>query len=134
MLLELREPLVDAPPTGGDEIDEERKIVDAGVPLHEHVPLEPFEPADHVVHEPADLRELPRHWARFGGDALLDRRAELLRQSGLQLGRRRRELLESLPRAFEDRFEVAGLRPRRGGLRQPLVGALECVVVHGFQE
>jgi hypothetical protein len=54
------EPCVDAPPTGADEVDEKRKVVDAGVPLGEDVALEAFEPTNGLVEQSADLGDVAR--------------------------------------------------------------------------
>ena len=50
--LELRQALFDAPPARRDEVDEQREVVDARVPLGEDVSLDPLEPADHLVRQP----------------------------------------------------------------------------------
>src|SRR3712207_8125912 len=43
-------------PPGGDEIDQEREIVDARVPLGEQVALEPLEPPDRLVEDRKSTR------------------------------------------------------------------------------
>ena len=50
-LFELRQPLLDAPPAGGDEIDEQGEVVYARVPLCEDVSLDPLEPANDLVRQ-----------------------------------------------------------------------------------
>ena len=57
-LLELRQPLLDAPPARGDEVDEQGEVVDARVPLGEDVSLDPLEPADDLVRQAAYLGEM----------------------------------------------------------------------------
>ena len=59
VLLEPGEPRVDALPAGRDQVDEQREVVDAGVPLGEHVALDPLEPAEHAFDQPAHLGDLP---------------------------------------------------------------------------
>ena len=56
--LDLLEPGVDALPARRDEVDEQREVVDARVPLGEQVALEPLEPADRLVQQAADLGEV----------------------------------------------------------------------------
>ena len=95
------------------------EVVDARVALGEDVALEPLEPAEHLVHEPANLGELPRRRACASAATLpADRGADLLRQACLELGRGGRELLEPLPRALQHRLDLGRLgrpsAPRRG--------------------
>ena len=66
MLLEPREPLVDALPAGGEEVDEQPEVVDARMSLGEHVAFEPLEPAERLVQQPAHLGELPADRAGLG--------------------------------------------------------------------
>jgi hypothetical protein len=54
------EPCVDATPTGADEVNEQRKVVHAGVPLGEDVALEAFEPTNGLVEQSADLGDVAR--------------------------------------------------------------------------
>src|SRR4051812_42711964 len=44
---------VDVAPAGRDQVDEQREIVDAGVPLGRAVALEPLQAAEQLVHQPA---------------------------------------------------------------------------------
>ena len=68
MLLEPREPLVDALPAGREQVDEQAEVVDARVALREHVALEALEPAEQLVHQAADLGELAAVFASTHGD------------------------------------------------------------------
>jgi len=43
------EPLLDAAPARGDEVDQQGEVVDAGVSLGEEIGLDPFEPADDLA-------------------------------------------------------------------------------------
>ena len=133
MLLELAEPLVDGVPAGRDEVDEQAEVVDARVALREDVSLEPLEPPEHLVHQAADLGELASERPRCGGDALLDRGADLLREPGLELGRGGREVLETLARACENRVDVGRLGPPIGGFCEALPSALDDVLIHRAQ-
>ena len=71
-LLEPLEPRVDAAPARADEVDEEREVVDACVPLGEEVALEALEPADRLVQEPADLGDVSRDGEHLGAKAVAD--------------------------------------------------------------
>ena len=117
------EPLLDAAPAARDEIDEERQVVDACVPLGEGVPLDPLQPADDLVHEAAHLGEVPRARPEVAADAVLDR----FGQARFELGRRRRERLDRGARPLERGIEVG----RLGACLEPLLGAGDRVFVHG---
>ena len=72
LALHAREALVDAVPAGGDEVDEQRQVVHAGMPLGEEVVLEAFEAADRLAGQASHLGELPADRSRFGSDAFAD--------------------------------------------------------------
>ena len=133
MLLELLEALVDGLPARGDEVDEEAEVVDACVALGQHVALEPLEPPEHLVHEAANLGQLPGDRARLAGDALLDRGAHLLGQAGLELGGNGREVLEALTRPLERRFDVRRLGPPFRRLGEASPSSLDRVLIHRVQ-
>ena len=57
-LLDSREALRRRRASRSDEVDEQREVVDAGVPLGEQVALDALEPADQLVHQAADLGEV----------------------------------------------------------------------------
>ena len=57
-LLEAAEAVVDRLPAGGDQIHQEREIVDACVALGEVVALDALEPSHRLVRKPANLGEL----------------------------------------------------------------------------
>ena len=82
------------------------EVVDARVPLREHVALEPLEPAEQLVHQPAHLGELAADRTSLGRDALLDGLADLRRQ-------RRLELSPQPRRGLRDPSARARARPRR---------------------
>lgn len=133
MLLEPSEPFVDASPARGQEVDEEPEVVHARMPLREDVALETLEPAEHLVHQPANLGELAADGASLGRDAFLDGLADLRRQRRLELCRRGREVFETLPRSLE-----RGLDARRIGaavcrLCETLPRALDRVLIHRGQ-
>ena len=134
MLLESCEPFVDAPPTGGEEVDEEAEIVDARVSLREDVALETLEPAEQLVHQPAHLGELAADWTGLGGDTFLDGLADLRRQSRLELSRSRREVFETLPCALQCGLDVGGVGASLGSLCETLPRALDRVLIHRTQD
>jgi S-adenosylmethionine:tRNA ribosyltransferase-isomerase len=67
-----REPRIDAFPARRDEIDEQSEVVDACVPVGEQVAVDSFEAADDLVHQPADLGEIPADGLRLVADRLAD--------------------------------------------------------------
>ena len=89
------------------------------MPLGEDVALEPLEPADRLVQQPADLGELRRDGQRLGAQAVVNRGADLLRQRALELAGGCGEGLDLGPRALERRVDLGRRRPARGGFRDP---------------
>ena len=134
MLLESCEPFVDAPPTGGEEVDEEAEIVYARVSLREDVALQALEPAEQLVHQPAHLGELTADRTRLARDAFLDGLADLRRQRRLELSRGRGEILEPLPRALQGGLDVGGVGASLGSLCETLPRALDRVLIHRRQD
>src|SRR4029079_1050539 len=96
-LLELRQPLLDAPPAGGDEIDEQGEVVDARVPLGEDVSLDPLEPADDLVRQAAHLGEVTGARPEVLAESVLDPRG----QARLEAGRRRGKGLDGVACALQ---------------------------------
>ena len=129
--LEPLEPRVDAPPAGADEVDEEREVVDARVTLGEEVALEPLEPPDRLVQQPADLGDVARDGQHLGAQAVAHGAPDMRRDRRLELGRRRGERLDLLARALERGLDRGGLGSARGRVRDPLLRSLECQGVHG---
>ncbi len=134
MLLEPREPFVDALPTGGEEVDQEPEVVDARMPLREDVALQALEPAEQLVHQPTDLGELAADWTSLGRDAFLNGLADLRRQGRLELSRGRREVFETLPRALQGGLDVGGVGASLGSLCETLPRALDRVLIHRTQD
>ena len=95
--LDAAEPCVDGLPAGGDELDEQLEIVDASLSLDEQIRLEPLKPADRLVHQPPNLREVPRDRLRVAAHGFL----ELGRQPLFEHARRRGERLDLLPRPHQ---------------------------------
>jgi len=123
--LDPAEARVDALPAGGDQVDEEREVVHARVSVGDRIRLDVLEPADHLVHEAADLGEVPADRDDLLAQALLNairqRLGGVLRGSGerLKLGARP---LEHAVQGF-----------RLGALLDPLLGAVDCALVHTWQ-
>ena len=129
--LESREPRVDATPAGADEVDEEREVVDARMPLGEQIALEPFEPPDRLVQEAADLCDVAGDGEDLGAKAVADGDADLRRDRSLELGRGGGERLDLLPRSLERRLEHGRLGSPGGRVGDALLRSLEGVSVHG---
>jgi S-adenosylmethionine:tRNA ribosyltransferase-isomerase len=128
--LESREPRVYATPAGADEVDEEREVVDARMPLGEQIALEPFEPSDRLVQEAADLCDVAGDGEDLGAKTVADGDADMRRDRSLQLGRGGGERLDLLPRSLERRLEHGRLGSPGGRVGDALLRSLECVSVH----
>ena len=129
-LLDAGEPLVDAAPAGGDEVDEEREVVDARVPLGEQVALEPLEPADELVHQAAHLGEVAGDGQHLLAQAVLDSLADAGRKARLEFCGGCGERLDLLAGPLERRVHRGGLGARLGGAGDPLQRALHGCLVH----
>jgi len=129
--LETLQASVEAAPARAHELDEEREIVDAGMPLGEDLPLQPLEPADRLVHEPADLGDLPRNGKDLGAQPVANGRPDLPRDRGLELGGGCRERRDLLTRALQCGFEESRLRTACGRIGDSLLGSFESGFVHG---
>ena len=103
------------------------------MPLGEQLALDPLEPADHLVHEPAHLGELAGDGDHLAAHPLADGLADLVGQRGLELGRRLGQPLDLVAGALERRFDVARLGAPLGCGLEPLARPLERVFVHGGQ-
>ena len=121
---------LDAAPAGADQVDEECEIVDARVPLREEVALDAFEPADDLVHQAADLGEVPADGADLLAQAVLQRFADPAREGRLELGGRGGERLDLLARPLERRVDLRRLDPSARRLVDPLLRALDRVRIH----
>ena len=115
--------IVDALPAGRDEVDKEREVVDAGMPLGDDVSFDALEAAYDLVHEAAHLGEMPGAGAEVVADSFLDRVGE----PGFELGRCRGERFDRGARPFERRVERCGV----GSLVEALLGACDHVFIHG---
>jgi hypothetical protein len=85
-LFDARQPLVNAVPAAGDEIDEQAEILDASQSLGLDLLLELAEAADELVREPAQLRELAGDRKSLGAKSLAHGQPDLLGQHRLELG------------------------------------------------
>ena len=133
-VLDPLEPVADALPAGRDEVDEQGEVVEARMPLGEDVPLEPLEPANRLVQQAADLGEVAGDRQHLGAQAVVHRGADLLRQRSLELRCRLGERLDLRPRALQSRLDLGRCDPPRGRFRDPGLGPLECLFVHGRED
>jgi S-adenosylmethionine:tRNA ribosyltransferase-isomerase len=117
---------VDALPSRRDEIDEKGEVVHPRVTLGEQVCLDPLEAADHLVHQPTDLREVPSD----GLGVVADRVTHLRRQRLLQACRRRDEGVNLFAYPRCEVFESGSV----GALLDPFLRALDDRIVHGGQQ
>ena len=123
--LDFREPRVDALPAGGDELHEQREVVDPRVPLGEEVAFDRSEPSDDLVHQAPYLGEVPPDGLSLIAHCLADSIGEGL----LERRRHGRERVELLARSQRQRLERRGVRT----LAETLLRALDRAVVHGGQ-
>ena len=111
------EPRVDALPAGGDQVDEQREVVETRVAVGECSSLERVEAAEHLVHQTADLREVSPD------------RENLLAQPVLNgvlhaLGKVRRGRLGS----FGERFELRACAVEDGVQRGSVGASLDALL------
>ena len=128
--LEPLEACVDPPPAGGDEVDEEREVVHAGVTLGEEVALESLEPSNRLVEEASYLRDVARDREHLGADAIANRSPDVLGDRRLELGGRHRERFDLTARALERRLDRSGLGPAGRRIGDPLLRTLESQGIH----
>ena len=57
-LLESSQSRVDSLPPGAHEVDEQREVVDPGMPFGEQFALQPLEPPDRLVEQASDLGDV----------------------------------------------------------------------------
>jgi hypothetical protein len=132
-LLDAVEAPLDALPARCDQLDEDRQVVEAGVPLGLELAGQALEPPDREAREPAYLRQLAAHRGRFGLNAFADGAADLLRERRLQLRSEHRNVFEAGAGAVERRIDLGvsvraflhGLEPRLGPLERRLLHGLE---------
>jgi S-adenosylmethionine:tRNA ribosyltransferase-isomerase len=128
--LDPSEPLVDAAPARGDEVDQKGEIVHARVAVGEQVALHPLQASDHLVHQPANLCELTGDGERLRADALPDRTAYPLGERRLELRSRLRKRLDLAAGALERGFELSRLGAPLRRPVEPLLRPLESRLVH----
>ena len=128
--LDTCEPLIDAPPSRRDEIDEECQVVHARMPLGEQVAFDTLESAKQLVHEPAHLGQVTCDRQDLGSEAVLDGIADACGQRRLELGRSGRECLDLVARALEGGVDLRGLDAAGGGLPNAGLGAGDRVGIH----
>jgi S-adenosylmethionine:tRNA ribosyltransferase-isomerase len=124
-LFDAGEPLVDSAPAGGDEIDEQGEIVDAGVPLGEEIAFDALEAPDQLVHQPPHLGEMPGDGKYLGPEPVLHCVADAGGQAGLELRRGRRQSLHLVARPLEGGVDGCRLHPPVGGFLDARLGACD---------
>ena len=124
--LDASEPRVHRLPAGGDQVDEQREIVDARVSLAERVRFERLQPPDHLVHQAPNLGEVPPDRQNLFAQPLLDGFLHAVwKRAGRLLGCCD-ELLQLFPRPLQHRVDRCRVRP----LLDALLCALDRAVVH----
>jgi hypothetical protein len=131
--LESGQPLVDPFPARGDQVDQKGEVVDPGVPLAEHVALEPLEPSDELAGEAANLGEVLRHGQHLLAQAFLDGVAHALWEGGFELRRGFGKRFYLVAGPLEGRFHDGRLGSAFGRLPEPLVRPFDCAWIHGSQ-
>jgi S-adenosylmethionine:tRNA ribosyltransferase-isomerase len=129
--LEAVEPPLDAAPAGGDEIDEEREVLDPRLALGREVALQPLEPANGLGGEPADLRNVAGDRQDLGPETLLESAAKLLRDARLELGRGLGKRLEAVLRLREGGLDVRRPGAVLVGAGEAHAGSFEGFAIHG---
>jgi S-adenosylmethionine:tRNA ribosyltransferase-isomerase len=124
------EPLIDAAPSGGDEIDEECEIVDARMPLCEQVAFDTLEAANQLVHQSAHLGQVTRDRKDLGAQAVLNRVADACGQRRLELGRSGGERFDLVAGALEGGVHLRGRDATVGRLLKAGLRAGDCFGVH----
>jgi len=125
------QPCVDATPAGAHEVDEQGEIVDTRVALGQELAFESLEPADRLVQQAPDLRDVPTDGKHLESEPVTHRGTDLRRDRRLELGRRRGECFDLGVRALERGFERPGLGATPGGVCDPLLRSIQCKGVHG---
>jgi S-adenosylmethionine:tRNA ribosyltransferase-isomerase len=123
--------LLDGPPAGRHQVDEQREVVDAGVPLREQIALDALEPPDDLVHQAPDLRKVASDGRDLRAQAVLKGVAEPVREARLELRRGGGKSLDLLTCAFEGGVDGSRLDPPRCRAVDPLLCPLDCFCIHG---
>jgi S-adenosylmethionine:tRNA ribosyltransferase-isomerase len=116
---------IDTLPAGGDEVDEQRKIVDTRAPLAEEVAFDALEAADDLIHQAADLGEVPGDRLGVLAHGLSDAGWQPFLESGCGGCQR----IDLFPRASKQCVEGSPVCT----VLDPLLRALDRAVVHRRQ-
>jgi S-adenosylmethionine:tRNA ribosyltransferase-isomerase len=125
--------VVDALPARGDEVDEQREVVDPGVALGEQLLLEPFQPPVRLVEEPAQLGKAPADRNDLVAEPLAHGFVHPVGQPSLELFCRSSECLELPARAVERGLEALRVRASCTTLGDPPLRPLERLLIHEGQ-
>jgi S-adenosylmethionine:tRNA ribosyltransferase-isomerase len=93
--------------------------------------LEPLEPANRLVQEAADLRDVARDRDDLGAEPVANSGRDLRRDRRLQVGRGAGERLHLSARPLEHRFQSPRVRAALGRFGDPLLCPFQCEFVHG---
>ena len=132
-MLQAREAVVDRLPTGGDQVDLQGQIVDAGVPLGEQITLDTLKPANHLVHQAADLGEVAADRLHLRAKAVLDGPLDLGGNRRLEARGRLRQLLDLGPCPLERGVDRCGVGSPLGRFTKALSRPVDRVICHGRQ-
>jgi hypothetical protein len=124
--------VVDSAPARGDQIDQQREVIEASMPIGQQLSLDTLEPLDRLRAQAARLGELPRDRDRLGPDSLADGGADPLWQVRFELGRGERERLDLGTRPFEGDLRGSGIEPLVVGLRESAHCPPDRRFVHGL--
>lgn len=130
-LLEPLEPAVHALPPRRDEVDEQGEIVDARMTLGEEIAFEPLQPAHGLIQQPPDLGDVPCHGQHLVAQTVADSRSDSLWQGTFELGCCLGKSLDLRSRPGERSLQLRWADSTRRRLRDPRLGPLERLVVHG---
>ena len=99
----------------------------------EQVALEPFQAPDRLVHQPADLRQLPGDRLDFVAEPVVQRVLDPRRHRRLEFRGSCGETLQLRARPLERGLDRGRLRPSLRRVPKPLARPLDRVLVHPRQ-
>lgn len=129
--LEPLEACIDALPAARDEVDEQREIVEPGLPFGEELLLEPLEAVNRLIEQPAELRKASRNHRDLAREPVLHRGGDAVGQSGFELRCGTGEALDLGAGALQGGLEPTR-RPSVGACSfDALLGSFQHVLLHG---
>lgn len=125
------EATLDASPAGGDQIDEEREILDTGLSLGLQLSLKSLEATDRLRRESSHLGEVASHRQDLGAERVVERLGHPLGERRLELRGALGERLEPNAGTVERRLQGRLVRPLARERLEAHPRALDRVGVHG---